>query len=203
MRPSFNRYWCMSFLETYGKEIFAVIVAAVPWLLDRFKGKARLQYSQSHSHNFLVQQPLFDPEGELVREVQTANTRSFIVHNAGRQTSTKVEIVFNWKPICNIWPLRHHTEHVMPDNRYAIVFDSLSPKESLFIHILSVNGELPNLTTVRSDQCVAQYVETQPMQVISRFKVRIFSALFYIGLFTCVYMILLGVQKLGLIPTTA
>jgi len=91
----------------------------------------------------------------------------------------------------------------MPDNRYAIVFDSLSPKESLFIHILSVNGELPNLTTVRSDQCVAQYVETQPMQVISRFKVRIFSALFYIGLFTCVYMILLGVQKLGLIPTTA
>jgi len=192
----------MSFLETYGKEIFAVIVAAVPWLLDRFKGKARLQYSQSHSHNFLVQQPLFNPDGELVREVQTANTRSFIVYNAGRETSTKVEIVFNWKPICNIWPLRHHTEHVMSDNRYAIVFDSLSPKENINIHILAVNGELPMLTTVRSDQAVAEYVETHPMQVVSRFKIRIFTAMFYIGLFTCVYMLLLGVQKLGLIPAT-
>ncbi|WP_124420775.1 hypothetical protein [Pseudomonas sp. R2-60-08W] len=192
----------MSFLETYGKEIFAVIVAAVPWLLDRFKGKARLQYSQSHSHNFLVQQPLFNPDGELVREVQTANTRSFIVYNAGRETSTKVEIVFNWKPICNIWPLRHHTEHVMPDNRYAIVFDSLSPKENISIHILAVNGELPMLTTVRSDQAVAEYVETHPMQVISRFQIRVFTTMFYIGLFTCVYMLLLGVQKLGLIPAT-
>lgn len=192
----------MSFLKTYGKEIFAVIVAAVPWLLDRFKGKARLQYSQSHSHNFLVQQPLFNPDGELVREVQTANTRSFIVYNAGRETSTKVEIVFNWKPICNIWPLRHHTEHVMSDNRYAIVFDSLSPKENINIHILAVNGGLPMLTTVRSDQAVAEYVETHPMQVVSRFKIRIFTAMFYIGLFTCVYMLLLGVQKLGLIPAT-
>ncbi|MBP5100996.1 hypothetical protein, partial [Pseudomonas protegens] len=171
----------MSFLETYGKEIFAVVVAAVPWLLDRFKGKARLQYSQSHSHNFLVQQPLFNPEGELVREVQTANTRSFIVYNAGRETSTKVEIVFNWKPVCNIWPLRHHAEYMMPDNRYAIVFDSLSPNERVSIHILAVNGELPMLTTVRSDQAVAEYVETQPMQVVSRFKVRVFTVMFYIG----------------------
>lgn len=192
----------MSLLETYGKEIFAVIVAAVPWLLDRFKGKARLQYSQSHSHNFLVQQPLFNPDGELIREVQTANTRSFIVYNAGRETSTKVEIVFNWKPICNIWPLRHHSEYVMSDNRYTIVFDSLSPKESISIHILAVNGELPMLTTVRSDQTVAEYVETHPMQVISRFKIRVFITVFYIGIFTCVYMLLLGVQKLGLIPAT-
>ncbi|MGN8142942.1 hypothetical protein ACTJK3_18835 [Pseudomonas sp. 22105] len=192
----------MSLLETYGKEIFALIVAAVPWLLDRFKGKARLQYSQSHSHNFLVQQPLFNPDGELIREVQTANTKSFIVHNAGRETSTKVEIVFNWKPICNILPLRHHIEHVMPDNRYAIVFDSLSPKESISIHILAVNGELPILMTVRSDQSVAEYVDTHPMQVVSRFKIRVFTAMFYIGIFTCVYTLLLGVQKLGLIPAS-
>lgn len=116
IKPISKRSVCMSFLETYGKEIFAVIVATVPWLLDRFKGKARLQYSQSHSHNFLVQQPLFNREGELVREMQTANTSSFIVYNAGRETSTKVEIVFNWKPIYNIWPLRHYTEHMMSDN---------------------------------------------------------------------------------------
>jgi hypothetical protein len=192
----------MSLLETYGKEIFAVIVAAVPWLLDRFKGKVRLQYSQSHSHNFLVQQPLFNPDGEVIREVQTANTRSFIVHNAGRETSTKVEIVFNWKPICNIWPLRHHTEHVMADNRYAIVFDSLSPRESISLHILAVNGELPMLMTVRSDQAFAEYIDTHPMQVVSRFKVRVFTAMFYIGLFTCAYILLFSVQKLGLIPAT-
>ncbi|WP_210694263.1 hypothetical protein, partial [Pseudomonas protegens] len=67
-------------------------------------------------------------------------------------------------------------------------------------HILAVNGELPMLTTVRSDQAVAEYVETQPMQVVSRFKVRVFTVMFYIGLFTCVYMLLFGVQKLGLIP---
>lgn len=149
-----------------------------------------------------MQQPLFNPDGEKIREVQTANTRSFIVFNAGRETSTKVEIVFNWKPICNIWPLRHYTEHVMSDNRYAMVFDSLSPKESIGIHILSVNADLPMLTTVRSDQSVAEYVDTHPMQVVSRFKIRVFTALFYIGLFTCVYILLLGVQKLGLIPAT-
>ncbi|NVZ30015.1 hypothetical protein HX881_30990 [Pseudomonas gingeri] len=192
----------MNFFEAYGKEIFAVVVAAIPWMLDRFKGKARLQYSQSHSHTFLVQQQLFNPDGELMREVQTACTRSFVVYNSGRETSTKVEIVFNWKPICNILPLRHHTEHLLPDGRYAIVFDSLSPKESVSVHILSVNADLPVLATVRCDQTVAQYVDTHPMPVVGRFRVRVFTALFYIGIFTCVYMLLLGLQKLGLIPAT-
>lgn len=189
----------MSFIQTYGKELFALASPLVPWLLNRFKGKGKLQFSQSHNHVFLVQQPQLDPQGEIISPTQKVCTRSFIVHNPGRETSTKIELVFNWKPECvNLWPLRHHIEHDYPDKRYALIFDSLAPKESIGIHILSVNKDLPMLATVRSDQCVAQFVETQPQKVVSLFAIRAFITLMAIGLMTCVYMATLLIQFLVL-----
>jgi hypothetical protein len=49
----------MTFIETYGKEIVALLVPVVTWVLNvLFKAKARLQVASPHQFTFLVQQPL-------------------------------------------------------------------------------------------------------------------------------------------------
>lgn len=190
----------MSFFETYGKEIVSFLVPIVTWLLNNFfKGKARLHIAQPHKFTFLVQEPLVNPQGAMVSPSQNVHTNSFLVRNSGRESATKIELVFNWKPMClNVWPPRHFTEHVEPDNRYVLVFESLSPGEVLGCEVLSVNQELPNLMTVRSDQCVAQFLNMYPQPVVSP-RMRTFtSALQALGLAAAVYAAILLVQFLVL-----
>ena len=190
----------MSFVETYGKELFALLVPFITWGLNRFfKGKARLQIAQPHKFTFLVQQPLIDSLGNQVSPTQTVHTNSFIVRNSGRETSTNVELVFNWKPMClNVWPPRHFTESQEPDNRYVLVFDSLSPGEVLGCEVLSVNIELPNLVTVRSDQCVAQFINMYPQPVVTHAVRATHTFLKALGLATVVYGAILLIQFLVL-----
>src|SRR5260221_5451187 len=103
----------MTFVERYGKEIISLLVPVVTWTLNRFfKTGARLQIAQPHAFTFLVQQPITDPQGNVVAQTQTVHTKSIIVHNAGREPATNVELVFNWKPMClNAWTPRHFREH--------------------------------------------------------------------------------------------
>lgn len=190
----------MTFIETYGKEIVSLLVPLITWALNSFfKGKARLEIAQPHKFTFLVQQPLIDPQGNQVSPTQTVHTNSFIVRNSGRETSTNIEMVFNWKPMClNVWPPRHFQEHQEPDNRYVLVFDSLSPGEVLGCEVLSVNLELPNLVTVRSDQCVAQFINMYPQPVVSNAVRAIDTLLKALGLAAAVYGTILLVQFLVL-----
>mgnify|MGYP000347160269 CR=1 FL=1 len=104
----------MSILETYGKVIFSLLVPIIAWALNSlFKAKAKLQVALPHQFTFLVQQPLVNAEGKLLSPTQTAKTDSFIIRNAGRETATKLELVFDWKPMClNPWPVRHYDEHI-------------------------------------------------------------------------------------------
>jgi len=120
----------MTFLETYGKEIVSLLIPLVTWVLSTFfKTKAKLLLASPHNFTFLVQQPLLGPQGNQISPTQNVYTSSFLIRNAGKETATKVELVFNWKPQCvNIWPLRHYQEHTEPDNRYVMIFDSMSPK---------------------------------------------------------------------------
>lgn len=190
----------MEFLETYGKEIVALIVPFIAWALNTFfKGKARLRIAQPHTFTFTIQEPLKDPQGKVVAATQTIQTRSFMVQNAGREQATKVELVFNWKPMClNIWPPRHFEEHVEADKRYVIVFSSLSPGETVGCEVLSINVELPNLVTVRCDQAVGVAVNMYPQPVPNRVIRAASTALLALGLASAVYWAILLIQFLVL-----
>lgn len=190
----------MGFLQTYGKELVALSVPLITWVLNTFfKAKAKLLLSSPHIFTFLIQQPLLDAEGHQISSSQTLHTRSLMVWNAGREAATRIEWVFNWKPVCiNFWPPRHFDEHVEPDKRFVVIFDSLAPNESLGCELLSINAELPNLVTLRCDQCVAQDIAMFPQPVVALWKRRlaILFALAGLGLF--VYVLLVLIQLLVL-----
>lgn len=190
----------MMFLETYGKEIVALLVPFVTWALNTFfKAKARLLLASPHTFTFLVQQPLLNSQGAQISPSQTVHTRSLMVWNAGKETATKVEWVFNWRPSCiNVWPPRHFEEHTEPDNRYVIIFDSLAPNEYLGCELFSINTQLPDLLTVRSDQCVAQTITMYPQPVVPNWRRRIAVALMFAGLALVVYTTLVLLQFLVL-----
>lgn len=190
----------MTFFETYGKEIVSLLVPILTWVLNGvFKAKAKLQVALPHQFTFLVQQPLIDAEGKQVSPTQTVKTNSFIIRNAGREPASKVELVFNWKPMClNLWPVRHYEEHVEPDNRYVLIFDSLAPNEVLGVEVLSVNYDLPNLVTVRSAECVAQNINMYPQPVVSQSVRFIATVLMALGLAAAVYLAIILVQFLVL-----
>lgn len=190
----------MNFLQTYGKEIVALIVPLVTWALNTFfKAKANLYLAIPHTFTFVVEQPLLDATGNEIAPRQTVHTRSLLVWNAGKETATKLEWVFNWKPLCiNVWPSRHYQEYIQQDNRYVLIFDSLAPNEFVGCELLSINAELPNLTTVRSDQCVAKSVNMYPQPVITNSRRRINVALQLAGLGLIVYLTILLIQFLVL-----
>lgn len=190
----------MTFLETYGKEIVALLVPLLTWALNTFfRAKARLSLANPHTFTFLVPAPLLDPQGNQIAPSQTVHTRSLIAWNAGRETATRVEWLFNWKPHCiNVWPPRHFEEHTGPDGRYTIIFDSLAPNEYLGCELMSFNAETPNLLTVRSDQCVAQNINMYPQPVMSNPQRRIRTALQLAGLALIVYLAILLIQFLVL-----
>jgi hypothetical protein len=190
----------MTFLQTYGKEIVALLVPLLTWALNTFfRAKARLSLANPHTFTFLVQVPLFDPQGKQIAPSQTVHTRALMVWNAGRETATNVEWLFNWKPHClNVWPPRHFQERTETDNRYTIIFDSLAPNEYLACELMSLNAELPNLLIVRSDQCVAQNVNMYPQPVVPNSQRRIRTGLQLAGLALIVYLGILLLQFLVL-----
>jgi hypothetical protein len=190
----------MGVLETYGKEIVALLVPLIKWVLDTFlRARAKLSFANPHSFTFLVQAPLLDAEGKQVAPSQTLHTSSYMLWNAGRETATRIEWVFNWKPLClNVWPSRHYQEHVEPDNRYVVVFDSLAPNELLGCELMSINSGLPALLTLRSDQCVAQNVGMYPQPVVSNFQRRARAVLQLAGLALIVYVAIVLLQFLVL-----
>ena len=190
----------MTFLETYGKEIVALLVPLLTWVLNTFfRAKARLFLANPHTFTFLVQQPLLNPQGQQIAPNQTVHTRSLMVWNAGKETATKIEWVFNWKPHClNVWPSRHFQDHTEPDNRYVVIFDSLAPNEYVGCELMSINADVPALITVRSDQCVAQNVNMYPQPIVSNARRRVRAILQLSGLALIVYLAILLVQFLVL-----
>lgn len=190
----------MESLQTYAKEIVSLLVPLITWALNRFlKGRARLRLAQPHSFTFIVQEPLRNPQGNVVRPTQTVQTRSFMLQNDGRETAMKVELVFNWRPMCiNLWPSRHVTEHVEPDGRFVLLLESLAPGEVLGCEVLSVNVDAPELITARSDQAIGQRVNMYPQPVVSHGIRTLAGALMFVGLGTSVYAAIVLLQFLVL-----
>jgi hypothetical protein len=187
-------------IQTYAKELVSLAVPFIAWSLNSFlKGRVRLQYATPHGFTFLVQQPMRDALGNEVSPTQTVHTQSVIVRNSGREPATKVEVVFNWEPMClNIWPLRHFETHREPDRRHVLIFDSLSPGEVIGCEALSVNADLPMLVTVRCDQCVAQSIRMYPQPIVGKGLRMIVLVLLALGLATAIYFAIVVLQFLML-----
>lgn len=190
----------MTFVEIYGKEIVALLVPFIAWALNSvFKAKAKLQVALPHQFNFLVQQPLINAQGRQISPTQSVHTNSFIIRNAGKEPATKLELAFNWKPMCvNLWPIRHFDEHIEPDNRYIMLFDNIAPNETLSVEVLSVNQDLPSLLTVRSAECTAQNINMYPQPVFSNTTRFFIGALLMLGLATLIYITIVLIQFLVL-----
>lgn len=187
-------------LQIYGKEIVSLLVPFIAWILNTlFRSKARLLIARPHAFTFLVQQPLLDQNGGVVSPTQTMHTSSFFLSNVGRETATKVEIVFNWKPHCiNLWPARHYEERTEADGRFSMIFDSLSPREDMGIEMFCINSNVPDLIVARCDQCTAQFANMIPQPVVPTWKRRIAIFLVFAGLAVSIYTAILLLQFLVL-----
>ncbi|EIF41860.1 hypothetical protein DOK_17043 [gamma proteobacterium BDW918] len=188
----------MEFIQQYAKEIFSLVIPLVTWFLNnRFKARAKLQLAIPHSFTFIVDEPLRDPDGNVIREKQSVHTASHVISNSGRETATKVELVFNWKPLCiNIWPSRHYEQHSEQDGRHVMVFESLAPNEQIGFELLSVNNDLPALINARSDQCTATTIAMYPQPAVSAWQRRLVVTLLFMGFSFAIYLTIILLQFL-------
>lgn len=190
----------MDFISKYGKEIVSLVVPFVTWFLNvGIKARAKLIWTSPHSFTFLVQDPIRNPEGNIIQQTQRVCTASIKVINTGRDTANKVELVFNWKPQhINLWPVRHYEHKTDQDGRHTLIFDNLSPKEEIGLEIMCINVDLPALLVVRSAECTAQNVSLMWVRYLAPWKVNIERLLLLVGLSACVYGLIALIQFLVL-----
>lgn len=190
----------MEFFRTYAKELIALLVPVITGIINwLFRSSVRLIYSTPHGFTFLVQQPLIDPQGTVIKQTQTVHTRSYFFQNGGRGTAHHVEIVFNWKPpFMNIWPSRHYEEKTEVDSRYVLFFDSLAPRENFGLELLSINQDLPDLITVRCDEGMGRKVTMYPQQVLANWIIVTLRALLFVGFVSSIYLVIVLLQWLVL-----
>jgi hypothetical protein len=191
----------MDFLESWGKEIVSLLVPVLTWALGRFFGsRAKLEFSNPHAFRFTVQEPLRDPAGAIISPTQTVHTRSLVCRNTGKVTLTRVEWVFHSKPQClNVWPPRQYFHRDVADGRHALLFPSLAPGEAVGAEVLAINANVPDVLTVRSDQCLVDWVTMAPQRVVERWRIRVLLLLAFAGLGVLVYATILLLQWLILL----
>lgn len=191
----------MSFIQFYGKEIVALLVPIITFLLSTlFRPRAKLIYSTLRSFTYLIQEPLRDQAGSILKTTQTVNTVSQVIHNVGKEKATNVEAVFNWEPKhINLWPIRHYEMKVDKDQRHILVFPSLAPNEYVGFELLAINVDVPPLINVRCDECTAQFVAMAPQPIVSQWKRRIGVFLMLAGLGLTVYLGVVLIQLLVLL----
>lgn len=179
----------LTLLQTYSKEIAAVLAVLIGFALNQgLRPKAKIVYGTRNAFTFIVDEPLFSPEGQKLLDKQTVQTASIAIKNAGRDTAENVEVSFNWKPhFLNVWPARHFEEQTSPLGRHSIVFPSLAPKETVQMEVMAINAQLPMITALRSDQSVGSEVQLMPQQVYPAFVNRVTWFLLILGTATFGY----------------
>lgn len=190
----------MSYVQTYGKELVALLVPFIAWFLNRFfQVKAKLNISSPHGFVFLVDKPIIDQAENNEKERLNVSTKSYILVNAGRVTLTNIEVVFNWKPMCiNLWPIRSHKENIEDDRRCILLFNSMAPGEMIGLEILEISKKLPELVSARCDQCSARNVIMYPQPAVSNIARFVHAFLVALGLGAGVYLVILLIQFLVL-----
>lgn len=189
----------LELVQTYSKETFAVAVVIFGFLLNRiFRLRPRLLYSIRHSSNYVVDQPLLDEEGNVIQEKQIVATASIISENVGLLSAKNVEYTFNWKPpIYTVWPGRAFETADTSMGRWSIKLDSLAPGENFGIEIMSINRELPYLTSMRSEETAGELITMVPQRQFPTWFYRTAWAVLIVGAATCLYLLALLVEWLA------
>jgi hypothetical protein len=187
-------------LADYGKEIVSLLVPFVTWLLNvGIKPRAKLIWTSPRSFTFLVQEPVRNAQGDILRPTQTVHTASIKVINIGRDTAHKVELVFNWKPPhLNLWPVRSYDERTDADERHMLIFENLAPKEELGFEIMAINHQLPALLQVRSAECLAKNVSLMWYPSVPNWRIKTARILVLLGFSAAVYWTVTLIQFLVL-----
>ncbi|MGJ7497184.1 hypothetical protein ACSFA8_19150 [Variovorax sp. RT4R15] len=174
-------------MQTYGKEIVALLVPFLTWVLNvGIKAKVKLIWTSPHSFTHLIQGIGGEP-GQPARS-GTLHVASMVIVNAGRDTATNVEVVFNHKPpFLNLWPVRPAQEHVGADGRFTLTFTSFAPKEELRLEMIAVDSQVPGVLLVRSDQHVANRLDMRYVRRLPNWQNRLIVFLLFAGLGTVVY----------------
>jgi hypothetical protein len=178
------------FVTDHQTQLWSAVIVLFGALVARvFRLRPKLIFSVGHSTNLIVEQRLMDADGTQVAPRQMVRTASITVQNAGLQAAKAVELTFNWKPaIMNVWPARAYSDVVSPFDRYSLKFDSLAPGEVSTIEIMSVNAELPLLTSVRADECVGKMIKMAAQRVWPSWYLRILLSFLLIGVATTVFL---------------
>lgn len=174
------------------KVVIAFAAPFLTWALNHFLSPAaKLRHSIRHAFHYIINTPLLNEKGEVVRETQDVQVASISVVNSGRASAKNVEIVFNWKPeYFNVWPIRLFSEKVHPDGRFSVHLDSLAPKEVFGLELLSVNRNLPEVVNVRSEQVESIEKKMIPQVVVSKQIAGLIVIIMLFGVFSLAYFIL-------------
>lgn len=180
-------------------EVTALAAVILTAILNRLlRMKAKLQYSIASAPSLLVEEPLLDAEGNKLQEVQIVHSASIYVKNAGLLPAKAAEVTFNWRPpIFNLFPARAFRTETYALNRFSVHFDSLAPGESVTIHIMSINRDLPLLTAVRAENCVGVPIPIAPMQLRPKWLLAACWVLLILGGATLVYLATASVERLA------
>lgn len=187
------------FFAQYGKEIFALLVPLLTWLLNsKFKSRAKLLWASPHEFTFKIPHQV-DAEGNPLDQGGLLHTASLLVLNVGKEKASNVEIIFNYKPeLVNLWPARSYKDLVAPDGRYTVKLDSFAPREELRFEIARANGPLPGIVAVRCDECVGQQIPIRWVRYTPQWQSTIYLGLMLAGLGSAVYWLLVVLQLIVL-----
>ncbi|UYV60078.1 hypothetical protein OH655_22550 (plasmid) [Pantoea dispersa] len=188
----------MNILTQYGKEIIAIAVPLITFILNNyFKGTAKVSIGELHQFSFLIDEPLRNSAGETIKSNQIVNTKSYVIINEGREAAKKLELIFNYKDMhLNVWPVKPYTESYDYNGRYVVTFEYIAPKESFRCEVLSVNTDLPDLLTCRSEQGVSKTISLYPQKVFNKYFIRFIQCCIFLGMATFVYIFILLLQWL-------
>ena len=185
-----------SWAAAYQPQIWSVALVIIGTLVSRaMRLRPKLHYSVNHESSLLVDQPLFDKDGKQITARQIARTASIVVSNVGLNPAKNAEITFNWKPmILNVFPARSYSDVQSPFDRYSVKFDSMAPGEQVTIDIMSINADLPVLTSVRCDECEGKQIIMAPRRVWPNWFNYTATGILLLGLGTAFYLAIVLLQ---------
>jgi len=188
----------MELLENYLDAIIAALIPVIILIIERItKPRAQLLLTNPHTFTYIVEEPLRDAEGNVIRPVQSAYTASYSIINDGKDTANSVEVVFNYKPqYCNIWPVVNMEEMEGQNNRYIYKIEALAPKERIQFELLSINAELPNVINAKCKEGLSKNVQTYPQPIAPNWKRNIAFSLLFIGSASTIYLIIFFLRLL-------
>lgn len=189
----------LDLLQAYSKETFALVSVILGFTLNRiFRSRPRLFYSVRHASNYIVDQPLLDPEGNVLLQQQMVSTASIVSENSGLEPAKNVEYTFNWKPpIYTVFPGRAFQAEDTAMGRWSIKLESLAPGEVFGIEIMSINQELPLISAMRSDEAAAKLITMVPQRQFPLWFNRLVAAVFILGVATALYLLALLIEWLA------